>query len=216
MAGLAVIGGNATRGIDLDGDGWVAVDRHAGDDGYTLPHLIDHVANLRALRDAGCDRVLGIASVGGLHPQYGPGGFLCPHDFVSLDDSTSALDGVEAHSVVGFDVPWRSTVVEAWADAASPPLVDGGIYWQARGPRLETAAEIAHISRDADVIGMTVGSECTAASELGLAYAVICAVVNYANGVGDEELTPEEVAGGARATREELADALDALLPRLA
>ena len=67
--------------------------------------------------------------------------------------------------------------------------MDGGVYWQALGPRLETPAEIRHIARDADVIGMTIGSECVVAAELGLAYAAICAVVNYANGVGDEELT---------------------------
>jgi 5'-methylthioadenosine phosphorylase len=215
MARLGVVGGNATRGIDLGGARWVAIDRHGGD-GYTLPDRIDHAANMRALADAGCDRVLGLGSVGGLHPQYGPGTFLCPDDFIALDSSVTTRAGRDAHAAAGFDPGWRETVVEAWNEGAEPPLVDGGVYWQAVGPRLETPAEIRLVARDADVIGMTVASECVVAVELGLAYAAVCAVVNYANGVGDAELTVEELREGERTTREELSSVLDALLPALA
>jgi 5'-methylthioadenosine phosphorylase len=212
---LGVVGGNATRGIELDGAAWVAIDRHGGE-GYTLPHRIDHAANLGRLAEAGCDRVLGLGSVGGLHPQYGPGTFVCPDDFIALDSPVTTRDGREAHAVVGFDVDWRGAVMEAWSSAADPPLVDGGVYWQTMGPRLETPAEIRHVSRDADVIGMTVASECVVAAELGLAYAAICAVVNYANGVGDAELGVEQLREGERAAREQLAAALGSVLPALA
>ena len=214
MTRLGVIGGNATRGLNIDGVAWKAIDRHG--DTYALPHRIDHERNLRRLLDAGCERVLGIASVGGLHPQYGPGTFVCPDDFISLDASVTTRAGRDAHAVVGFDAGWRAAVIEGWSEAAGVPLVDGGVYWQARGPRLETPAEIRHISRDADVIGMTIASECTIAHELGLEYAAVCAVVNYANGVGDEELSLEELRAGEGATREQLAVALDAVLPALA
>jgi 5'-methylthioadenosine phosphorylase len=214
MGRLAVVGGNATRGIDLLDERWEAIDRHG--EGYALPHDLDHAANMRRLQEAGCDRVLAIASVGGLQPQYGPGTFLCPDDFISLGAALTTLRGLDAHRVVGFDSDWRSTVVEGWAERAEPPLVDGGTYWQTLGPRLETPAEIRHISRDADVIGMTIASECVIASELGLAYAAVCAVVNYANGVGEEELSPEAVEEGARRIRATLAAALDRLLPALA
>ena len=217
MARLAVVGGNATRGIDLGGGRWAAVDRHDdGAGGYTLPHLIDHAANLRRLQDGGCERVLAIASVGGLQPQYGPGTFLCPDDFISLDTVVTTLSGPEAHRVAGFDPEWRAGLVEAWADFVGPPLVDGGVYWQANGPRLETRAEIARIARDADVVGMTVASECVVAAELGLAYAAVCVVVNYANGVDDTDLTGEEVERGQRETRDALTEALGALLPAVA
>jgi 5'-methylthioadenosine phosphorylase len=216
MPGLAVVGGNATRGIDIEGAGWIAIDRHGGD-GYVLPHAIDHAQNMRRAVEAGCDRVLGIGSVGGLHPQYGPGTFLCPDDFISLDTSVTTRAGLEAHAVLGFDGEWRGTVIEAWSDEpGEAPLVDGGVYWQAVGPRLETPAEIRHIARDADVIGMTIASECVVAAELGLAYAAVCAVVNYANGVGDEELSVDELREGERATREALAAVLARVLPALA
>jgi 5'-methylthioadenosine phosphorylase len=215
MGRLAVVGGNATRGIELGDGAWAALDRHGGG-GYTLPHLIDHEANLRGLADAGCDRVLGIGSVGGLQPQLGPGTFLCPDDFISLGGPTTTRRGRDAHAVHGFDPGWRELVVEAWATGADPPLVDGGTYWQTIGPRLETPAEVRAIAREADVVGMTIASECVLASELGLAYAAICVVVNYANGVGEEELTPEQIDAGARETGVTLATALDAVLPALA
>jgi purine nucleoside phosphorylase len=211
---LAVVGGTATAGLDLAGGDWVAIDRHG--DPYTLPHLIDHEANLRRLVDEGCDRVLALCSVGGLQPQLGPGTFVCPDDFVALQTAVTTLEGPDAHRVPGYDLEWRRRVVAAWGSSVEAPLVDGGTYWNAVGPRLETPAEIRVIARDADVIGMTMGPECVVAGELGLAYAAVCAVVNYANGVGEEPLTVEEVEKGAAAIRSTLADALEALLPELA
>ncbi|MGI9019771.1 MAG: MTAP family purine nucleoside phosphorylase [Solirubrobacterales bacterium] len=215
MARLGIAGGNATEGIDLGGVEWTAIDRH-GERGYTLPHLIDHQANMRRLAEAGCDRVLGIASVGGLQPQYGPGTFLSPDDFISLQAPLTTLEGREAHQVIGFDADWRARVIEEWAGQAEPPLVDGGVYWQALGPRLETPAEVRLAARDADVIGMTIASECVVAAELGLSYAAVCVVVNYANGVGDAKLTIGELERGQAANRDQLARVLDALIPALA
>lgn len=215
MGRLAVVGGNATRGVDLGGGEWVALERH-GEAGYELPHRIDHEANLRRLLDAGCDRVLAIGSVGGLQPQLGPGTFVCPDDFIALGVGLTALEGFEAHRVAGFDPEWRARVVAAWSQAAEPPLVDGGVYWQAIGPRFETPAEIRLIAAHADVIGMTIASECVIAGELGLAYAAVCAVDNYANGVGEEPLEMAELDAGREANRETLTRALDQVLPALA
>jgi 5'-methylthioadenosine phosphorylase len=211
---LAIVGGNATAGLDLAGADWLTLNRHG--DPYTLPHQIDHAANIRRLVDEGCDRVLAICSVGGLQPQLGPGTFVCPDDFIALDTSLTTLEGLAAHRVPGFDPGWRGRVIEAWGSEAQPPLIDGGVYWHALGPRLETPAEIRLIARDADVIGMTMAAECVVAGELGLAYAAICAVVNYANGVGEEPLTIAEVEEGAALMRSALGEALAAVLPTLA
>jgi 5'-methylthioadenosine phosphorylase len=211
---LAVVGGNATAGIDLGGD-WVALNRH-GDAGYTLPHRIDHEANMRRLLDEGCDRVLAICSVGGLQPQLGPGTFVCPDDFIALNTSLTTLEGLDAHRVPGFDPAWRRRVVGEWGAAVEAPLVDGGVYWHATGPRLETSAEIRMIARDADVIGMTMASECVIAAELGIAYAAVCVVDNLANGVAAAPLTVAEYESGRLAMRSALGDALGAILPEMA
>ena len=64
--------------------------------------------------------------------------------------------------------------------------MDGGVYAAVQGPRLETAAEITRYERDgADMIGMTGMPEASLARELGLSYATIAVVVNYAAGRGD-------------------------------
>jgi 5'-methylthioadenosine phosphorylase len=119
--------------------------------------------------------------------------------------------------VPGFDRAWRTRVVETWRHAASAvPLRDGGVYWQTFGPRFETPAEIRYIARFADVVGMTVASECVVAGDLGLAYAAVCVVDNLANGVGESELTVEEFEAGKAANRAAVIASLDALVPELA
>jgi purine nucleoside phosphorylase len=215
VAGLAVCGGSAVRGLDIVLPDVVCLQRH-GADGYVLPHRIDHLANMRSLAGAGCDRVLALGSVGGLQPELGPGTFACPHDFIDLGGGPSAFDDERAHIVPQFDQSWRRRVIFAWQERVGRQIVDGGVYWQAHGPRLETPAEIRVMASYAQLVGMTIASECVAACHLGLAYAAICVVENLANGVGEHELTTEELLAGRAANREALARALERLLPALA
>jgi purine nucleoside phosphorylase len=208
--GLGVVLGSGAAGLKAEGA--TVIDRHG--DPYALPHLIDHEANLRRLADAGCDRVLGVASVGGLRPELVPGTFLCPDDFIALDvPPLTTRSDPGAHRVPGFDPRWRSRVVEAFT--AELALRDGGVYWQVTGPRLETAAEVRLVAQHADVVGMTVAAECIVAGELGLAYAAVCVVDNLANGVAATELTLDEVEAGQRAHREQLQAALETAIPVL-
>ena len=69
----------------------------------------------------------------------------------------------------------------------------GGVYIQTIGPRLETKAEINLLKRYGHVVGMTMASEATLCMERELAYASICSVDNYCNGVLKEPLTMEEI-----------------------
>ncbi|MEO8093212.1 MAG: MTAP family purine nucleoside phosphorylase [bacterium] len=216
MGRLGLIAGSSLGDAEAPAGAWERLNRHQAGAGYVLPHRIDHEANLRRLLDAGCDRVLAVGSVGGLQPQLGPGTFVSPDDFIALHLGLTALGGPEAHTVPGFGGDWRRRVVQAWAQEAEPPLVDGGVYWQTIGPRLETAAEIRMIARDADVLGMTIASECLLAGELGLAYAAVCIVDNYANGVGDEPLRISDLEAGRDANLEGLEQALASVLPALA
>ena len=85
-------------------------------------------------------------------------------------------------------------MIEAWRASGQAPR-DGGVYWQTRGPRFETPAEIRLIAAHADVVGMTIASECIVAGELGLDYAALCVVDNLANGIGAGELDVAEHGG---------------------
>ena len=62
---------------------------------------------------------------------------------------------------------------------------------------------------------MTVASECVIAGELGLRYATLCVVDNLANGVGDRELTLDEIEVNRAANAASLRATLEAVLPRL-
>jgi 5'-methylthioadenosine phosphorylase len=77
----------------------------------------------------------------------------------------------------------------------------GGVYVQTRGPRIETVAEVKALSAWADVVGMTVASEATLACELGMEFAALCTVDNYANGLGGEVLTYEHILSTSRTHR---------------
>jgi 5'-methylthioadenosine phosphorylase len=219
MGRLAVVLGSSATGprgepiVAAAAEHGAAVMQRHGEE-YRLPHEIDHAANLAALAEQGCDRVLAISSVGSLRPELEVGSFVCPDDFIALHLGISSLGDERAHKAPGFDPRWRSEVLSAWR-GDEPALRDGGVYWQAIGPRFETPAEIRLIAAHADIVGMTVASECIVAGELGLAYATVCVVDNLANGIGPGSLTVAELEANRDANSERLRDALGAVLPRL-
>jgi len=231
---LAVVGGHGILGTEfasgakrldvetpygavavLDAGPYVVLQRH-GLDRFTSAPYINHRAHVRALADLGCDRILGLGSVGSLHREVTVGTFVAPDDFVALHLGISFSDSAEGHQSPGFDRAWRAVVVERWAENIDVPLRDGGVYWQTIGPRLESPAEIRLLAVHADLVGMTIASECVLAGELGIAYAAVCVVDNIANGVGDTPLTMAEFHAGAAVNRTRLVGALDAVLPSLA
>jgi 5'-methylthioadenosine phosphorylase len=195
--------------------GAAIVQRHgAAGAPYVLPHEIDHAANLRPLAEQGCDRVLAIGSVGSLSATLPVGGLICPDDFIALHLGPSIFADARAHSAPGFDPRWRAEVLEAWEASGQAPR-DGGVYWQTLGPRFETPAEIRLIAPHADVVGMTIASECVVASELGLAYAALCVVDNLANGIDGGELDVAGLEDDRIANAARLREGLAAVLPQL-
>ena len=76
-------------------------------------------------------------------------------------------------------------------------LVAPACYGATQGPRLETKAEIVRMQRDGcDIVGMTGMPEASLARELGLDYACLAIVANWAAGAGpdaDEIITMQEV-----------------------
>jgi len=233
MGRLALIGGHSILGsepaagfepLDVDTSSGpvrvyergeqVLLQRH-GFARYTTAARIDHPRNFAALAGLGCDRVLAVGSVGGLRAELGVGTFLCPDDFIALHLGLSLDDQHGGEQVPGFDRDWRRAVVEAWNRAAEPELIDGGVYWQAIGPRFETPAEIRLMAAHADVVGMTIASECVVARELGLDYAALCVVDNLANGLSDEPVSTAAMEADRLINAERLREGLAAVLPRL-
>jgi 5'-methylthioadenosine phosphorylase len=219
---LAVIlGSNATgpgsAGLlaTLAGAEAAVIQRHGASGPYVPPHRIDHVANLRSLLERGCDRVLAICSVGSLKAEIAVGSLVCPDDFIALQLGLTSFDDARGHVAPGFDSDWRERILAASRASGAPGPADGGVYWQTTGPRFETPAEIRLLSAHADLVGMTMASECIVAGELGVAYAGICVVDNLANGIGSGPLSVDELEADRAANAGRLGEALEALLPRL-
>jgi 5'-methylthioadenosine phosphorylase len=216
MLGSNALGpGGAEIATAAAAHGAAIAQRHGAPGGpYVLPHRIDHAANLRRLAEQGCDRVLAIASVGSLRPELGVGSLICPDDFIALHLEASIHEDERAHSAPGFDRRWRREVIDAW-DENGQQLRDGGVYWQTIGPRFETPAEIRMIAPHADVVGMTIAAECVVAGELELDYAAVCVVDNLANGIGETEVSLDQIDADRVANAELLREGLAAVLPRL-
>jgi 5'-methylthioadenosine phosphorylase len=178
------------------------ISRHDRDpDEYILPHFINHQANMKALKDLGVRDVVAVNSTGSLKKNIPPGAIVVPDDFILLADTPTVFTNKPVHITPELSIDVRRRLLEA-AKACGIPVVDGGVYWQTEGPRLETKAEIRMMAPFADIVGMTMAAEAIVAGELGLSYAALCSVDNYCNGVTDTPLTMETIIEGAKRNRE--------------
>ncbi|HYL25103.1 MAG TPA: S-methyl-5'-thioinosine phosphorylase [Burkholderiales bacterium] len=156
------------------------------------PHEVNYRANLRALKDAGALEVLSVATVGGIRAALVPGTLVLPDQIIDYTWGRQATyhegPGAEV-SHIDFTEPYSQGLrnrIRRAARACGEKLVESGVYAATQGPRLETAAEINRLERDgADIVGMTAMPEAALAREIGLEYAAIAVVANYAAGRGD-------------------------------
>lgn len=162
-------------------------------DGHSIaPHEVNYRANLWALKDAGATEVVSVASVGGIRDDMAPGVLALPSQVIDYTSGRAATffegAGVPVQHIdftEPYSRPLRERILEA-AARCGEKLVDGGVYAATQGPRLESAAEVNRLQRDgADLVGMTGMPEASLAREIGLEYAAIAVVANYAAGRGD-------------------------------
>jgi len=163
--------------------------------GHTIvPHEVNYRANVWALREEGADSIISVASVGGIRNDIWPGTLVLPHQVIDYTwgRASTYFEGPgQPVNHIDFTEPYsralRERILRA-AAAIGERITDGGVYAATQGPRLETAAEITRLERDgADLVGMTGMPEAALARELGLEYAAIAVVANYAAGRGDSE-----------------------------
>jgi 5'-methylthioinosine phosphorylase len=163
--------------------------------GHTVaPHEVNYRANVWALREAGVEGIVSVASVGGIRRDIAPGALLVPDQIVDYTwgRRSTYFEGAGASVThVDFTEPYTGALrarILAAARACGEPMLDGGTYAATQGPRLESAAEIDRLERDgADIVGMTGMPEAALARELALPYAAIAVSANYAAGRGESE-----------------------------
>lgn len=182
---------------EIGGRNVVFLSRH-GADHRIAPHRINYRANIRALRDAGVERIYAVAAVGGIARGLDPGTVVVPDQII---DYTVSRIGTffEEGRVVHVDLtrpytPALRARLLRGAEAAGVAVHDGGVYGATEGPRFETAAEIDRMERDGcAVVGMTAMPEAALARELGMEYAACAVVANAAAGRGPAEITMEDI-----------------------
>ena len=161
--------------------------------GHTIvPHEVNYRANLWALWKQGALGIISVASVGSIRTDLKPGDVVIPHQIIDYTWGRKSTyhEGADAKVVhVDFTEPYDRNLRQKLLDAAVAvgiPFSSSSVYAATQGPRLETAAEINRLERDgADVVGMTGMPEAVLARELGVPYAAINLVVNYAAGRAD-------------------------------
>ena len=175
--------------------------RH-GRDHSVAPHEINYRANLRALADAGVDRIVAVAAVGGIPEQPEPGNIAIPDQLIDYTwgRPSTFFEGEDAEvEHIDFTWPYTESVrrsLLAAANKADIPATNGGCYAATQGPRLETAAEIRRLERDGcTLVGMTGMPEAALARELDIPYACLAVVVNPAAGKTDKEISMDEIRG---------------------
>ncbi|WP_064748710.1 S-methyl-5'-thioinosine phosphorylase [Lysobacter firmicutimachus] len=192
-------------------------------EGHSLPpHQINYRANLAALQAIGARRVLALNTVGGITERFGPRVLACPDQLIDYTWGRISTICEEPGSEVlhvDFGEPYTRSLraaVLAAAAQAGVALVDGGCYGATQGPRLETRAEILRMRRDGcDLVGMTGMPEAGLARELGLDYACLAIVANWAAGAGpdpDEVITLQDVLDNVAAASAGLPALLGAVL----
>ncbi len=171
--------------------------RH-GDPHAIPPHKVNYRANIQALKDAGVNRIISINAVGGITEQMGPCVIVLPDQIIDYTwgrEHTYSSGDTDSVNHIDFTEPYsdslRKLVVQA-AASISQPLISRATYGATQGPRLETTAEIRRMEQDGcDIVGMTGMPEAALAKELGMDYASISLVVNWAAGKSNEEITME-------------------------
>lgn len=199
---------------ELDGVRLAFLARH-GEDHALAPHRINYRANLWALHQLGARRVLGINSVGGIRADMAPRTLVLPEQLIDYTYGRMAsfgdADGAAVQHI-DFAEPYsaamRARTLVA-AQACGIDIIDAGCYGVTQGPRLETRAEIERMRRDGcDLVGMTGMPEAALARELGLDYACLAVVANWAAGCGDDApVTLDEVVANV--------EVASAVLPKL-
>lgn len=224
MTGAAIIGGSGLANLDnlevvrhevvrtpygepsgpvthgrIQGREVVFLPRH-GPDHTIPPHRVNYRANIWALKEAGVQKIIAVAAVGGIADHLRARDLVFPDQIIDYTYSRAHtfFDGAEEKVThVDFTDPYsqdlRRLLIQA-ARQAGISATEGGTYGATQGPRFETAAEIRRMERDgADIVGMTGMPEAALARELGIRYAAVAVVVNRAAGKEEGAISLKEI-----------------------
>lgn len=186
------------------------------------PHLINHRANVWALRHMGARSVIATAAVGTMRKDMRPGTLAVVSDFIDFTRqqvSTFCDQPGEAVVHLDYSTPFCPKIASSLEQTAAEQGVSMGrrvVYVCVDGPRYETPAEVRMFTLwGGDVIGMTAAPEAILTRELGMCYGVLAILTNYAAGVSDKTLSHEEVVACMNERRQDVIKILSSAVVKI-
>ena len=160
---------------------------------------------MRALAAAGVTRLLLTNSCGALRPAVEPGHVLVCSSVVDLQRPPAGEEPELLRLCGDRGRPARR------CRAGESRRLRAGTYVSVCGPQFETPAEVAWLSRYADVVGMSAAPEARAAAATGVECCLLALVANVAAAVGSHE---DVLAAGGHLARLLAAGLVTAVLAR--
>ncbi|HEX3804081.1 MAG TPA: MTAP family purine nucleoside phosphorylase [Solirubrobacteraceae bacterium] len=168
-----------------------------------LSNLVNHRANVFALKTRGAAAAIGLTACGAVDPTLELGSIVIFDDLYfpsnRLPDGSLCTffqavgDPARAHWIL-HGGPYPERLVElltAGAVAAELSFQAGGVYGHVDGPRFNTPAEIAQLGAcGVSAVSQTGGPETVLCGEVELPFALVGFVTDYANDVFPGEPTP--------------------------
>jgi len=184
---------------ELNGKEAVFLARH-GNPHSIPPHKINYCANIWGLKQLGVINIIAVAAVGGITPEMAPAHIAIPDQIIDYSygrKHTFFEDEGDPVTHIDFSYPYsqelRARLIKA-AKHANIGISPIATYGCTQGPRLETAAEIKRVEQDGcDIVGMTGMPEASLAKEIGIHYATVSVIANWAAGKMAGEITMAEI-----------------------
>ncbi|MCX8095513.1 MAG: S-methyl-5'-thioinosine phosphorylase [Caldisericia bacterium] len=163
------------------------------------PHLIPYRKIIWGMKELDVKFIIATSACGSLNENMKPG------DFVIIDQFIDFTDGRES---TFFDTPgdfkhidmtepyskYLREIIKNVFNRLNLNYHSSGTYVTMNGPRYETKAEIKMLKIvGGDLVGMTGTPEVTLANEVGIQYASIGIVTNFAAGISDKKISHIEV-----------------------
>lgn len=182
----------------INGEKLFFLSRHGKGHRYNPSH-VPYRANVYALKELDCTKIVSITAVGSLNENIKPGQILLPNQII---DKTNGRG--KERSFFGEEVVAHVGVAEPFCKDLSTQLFrisydlgksyPKGCYVCMEGPQFSTKAESQmHRNWGGDVIGMTVSPEYRLCREAEMCYAALALITDYDVWWPGEEVSVEKV-----------------------
>lgn len=159
------------------------------------PSQVNNRANIRALKDLGCTRIISTTACGSLREEIGRGELIIPDQFIdftrkrdiSFYESFDPGDMKHTPMADPFDRQMRLKIIEC-AGLIGLAVHKTGTIISIEGPRFSTRAESKMFRIwGADLVNMSIAPEAILSNELGIPYATIAMSTDYDAWLDEEE-----------------------------